>query len=560
MWNDRRGNQLVKWTVKGQTTRRLNIARRSFFRDIAEDRPYTLRDSTPPVRFSLEPLYSLNTGENMVMFATIPRQDTNVIMTLDVRFLSLAKPVLPVGYGFCIVDGTGKVLFHSDERRNLRENFFEECNGDPKLRAAVLGRFAAQFDTYYTRRLHSLYATPIPDLPWSLIVFRDEQVLGTAHLEMVTLAVLLFLNYGLLLALAYIVAHLIGGRRFATWLWPDKQRAGAYALLALVNLALALALGAVIISNGSAETIVVSALVFPALGLLLAPVVLAAWGSKLDWIKDFALLRRWRDSHRLGYVVSMSLLLLLVSVLPMTAFFKVAFVSELPLLARHAQLKLSANLENRASRLWCELSGLEDAASPKPKLAALTNRIAFFEMRLSNRWDIYDSCFLKTTNRWLPPSAAARPDSAREPTWLGYVLAAFRPHYNELEVRTRAVMRDAAADGSCRVWTNRQARLALTRSDLRIPTRDGAQSLQIESNYPALPAPSLPSGPRAGARLRRAIRHHLYRRTQRPVVAVRAAGARGRRAPGFGFSPSQPPWGPGKYLLLGPPRTGKTES
>jgi hypothetical protein len=228
MWNDRRGNQLVKWTVKGETTRRLNVAQRSFFRAIAEDRPWTLRDSTPPVRFCLEPLYSLNTGENMVMFATIPRQDTNVVMTLDVRLLSLAKPVLPPGYGFCVVDGVGNVLFHSDERRNLRENFFEECNRDPKLRAAVLGRLTGQFDSYYARRLHSLYATPIPDLPWSLIVFRDEQVLGTAHVEMVTLAVLLFLNYGLLLALAYILAHLIGGGRFAAWLWPNEKRAGSW--------------------------------------------------------------------------------------------------------------------------------------------------------------------------------------------------------------------------------------------------------------------------------------------------------------------------------------------
>jgi hypothetical protein len=558
MWNDRRGNQLVKWTVKGENTRRLNVAQRSFFRAIAEDRPWTLRDSTPPVSFSLEPLYSLNTGENMVMFATIPRQDTNVVMTLDVRLLSLAKPVLPAGYGFCVVDGAGNVLFHSDERRNLRENFFEECNGDPKLRAAVLGRLTGQFDSYYARRLHSLYATPIPDLPWSLIVFRDEQVLGTAHVEMVTLAVLLFLNYGLLLALAYIVAHLIGGGRFAAWLWPNEKRAGAYALLALANLALALALGAVILSSRSAETIVVSALVFPGLGLLLAPVVLAAWGSKPGWIEDFTLLRRWRDSHRLGYVVSMSLLLLLVSVLPMMAFFKVAFESELPLLARHAQLQLSADLENRASRLWCELSGLEDAASPKPKLAALSDRTAFFEKRLANSWDIYASFFLHTTIRWLPPSAAAPPDPAREPTWLDQVLAAFRPHYNELEVRTRAVMPDAAADGSWG-WTHRQGRLRLTRSDLRIPTRDGPQSLQIESDRPRFPAPSLP-WLLALLAVFAAPFGILYVVARRVLLLqfVPPEGGSSQRLES-GFAPSLHVWGPGKYLLLGPPRTGKTD-
>ncbi len=558
MWNDRRGNQLVKWTVKGENTRRLNVAQRSFFRAIAEDRPWTLRGSTPPVRFSLEPLYSLNTGENIVLFAAIPRQDTNVVVTLDVRLLSLAKPVLPAGYGFCVVDEMGNVLFHSDERRDLRENFFEECNGDPKLRAAVLGRLTEQFDCYYARRLHSLYATPVTDLPWSLIVFRDEQVLGTAHVEMVTLAGLLFLNYGLLLALVYILAHLIGGGRFAAWLWPNEKRSGAYALLALANLALALAFGALILSSGSPEMLVVSALVFPGLGLLLAPVSLAAWDKKPRWIGDLSLVRRWHDSHRLGYVVSMSLLLVLVSVLPMMAFFKVAFESELPLLARHAQLQLSTDLEHRASRLWCDLSGLEDAASPKPKLAALSDRTAFFEKRLANPWDIYASFFLHTTLRWLPPSAAAAPDPPREPTWLDQVLAAFRPHYNELELRTRAVMPAAAADGSWR-WTQRQDRLVLTRSDLLIPTRAGPQSLQIESDRPAFPAPSWP-WILALLAVFAAPFGILY------VVACRVLllhfvppDDRSSQRLEAGFAPSQHVWGPGKYLLLGPPRTGKTD-
>jgi hypothetical protein len=557
IWNDRRGNQLVKWTVKGETTRRLNVAQRSFFRAIVEDRPWTLQESTGLVRFCMEPLYSLNTGENLVMFSTIPRQDTNVVMTLDVRLLSLAKPVLPAGYGFCVVDGAGHVLFHSDERRNLRENFFEECNADPTLRAAVLGRLTGQFDSYYARRLHSLYATPIADLPWSLIVFRDEQVLGTANVEIVTLAVLLFLNYGLLLALAYIVAHLIGGGHFAAWLWPDEKRTGAYAILALLNLALALALGAVILFSGSAERIVVSALVLPGLGLLLAPVVMAVWGHKPGWIADFTLLRRWRDSHRLGYVVSMSLLLLLVSVLPMMAFFKVAFESEVPLLVRHAQLQLSADLESRASRLWSELSGLEDAASPKPKLAALPDRAAFFEKRLTNTWDVYASFFLNTTIRWLPPSVAAPPNPASEPTWLDRALAAFRPHYNELEVRTRAVMPDAAADGSWE-WTNRPGRLVLTRSDLRIPTRDGPQSLQVESDQPALPTPSLPwfLALLAVFAAPFGILYVVARRVLLLDFVPLPGGAGSRLA--AGFTPSLHVWGPGKYLLLGPPRTGKT--
>src|ERR1039458_5644135 len=218
--------------------------------------------------------------------------------------------------------------------------YFEIFDGDNRIRSASLGRKTEQLDSHYAGRLQSLYATPILDLPWSLIVFRDKQILDAAHLEVVTLAVELFLLYGLALALVYIAAHLIGGRRFAAWLWPNEKRPGTYALLALVNLALALAFGAVIVHSDSADAIVVSALVFPVLGLLLTMVLLAAWGRKPGWLETFARLRRWRYFYRLGYVVSMSLLLLLLSVLPMMAFFKVAFDSELRLLARQAQLQL----------------------------------------------------------------------------------------------------------------------------------------------------------------------------------------------------------------------------
>lgn len=558
VWIDRRGDQLAKWTVKDETTPLVNVASREYFRGIVGGRSWVLTLATNrQVHFILEPIYSVNTGENLVAFAMAPGNDRGLVSTLDLRPLSLFNPVLPAGYGFCVVDVTGKVLFHSDERRNLRENFFEECNQEPRLRAAVLGRTADRFDCQYARRVHSLYVTPIPELPWSLVTFRDEQLLSTALVEMASSAVMIFLLFGVLLAAGFGALYLLLPRKCVLWLWPSENYAGTYALLALLNLGFALILTAVILFSRSPATTLLAGGTVPILALFVSFVGLTVCGRKVLHLEGLARLVGLRLRHQWGYVAAMGLLLILLAVLPITALFKVTFDNELRLAVKATQLQLAQDFESRAGRLWHEVNGRPDAARSAARPLAVPDPTAFFEASWKNTWDIYTACFFDTTGSTVDPAAAPPRPAAPSGAWLAALPGLFRPHYNDWDLATRSVMADAASDGSW-WWTRDKDRLVLSRAEASLPPHGAGLCLLVSTALPGLP-PMTWLWAAALIVVVGATFFIVYVVADRVLLLnVKAAATSSSLL--LDSTPDKPrkPHGPGKYLLLGPPRSGKT--
>src|ERR1022692_4462094 len=101
--------------------------------------------------------------------------------------LSLIDPVLPIGYGFALVDQRGRVLFHSDHTRNNRENFLEETDNNRELAAAIYGKAHPNtFALKYLGRDFRVTVTSIQGVtraPWALIVFRGLRHAQTVNLE-----------------------------------------------------------------------------------------------------------------------------------------------------------------------------------------------------------------------------------------------------------------------------------------------------------------------------------------------------------------------------------------
>jgi hypothetical protein len=62
----------------------------------------------------------------------------------------------------------------------LYENFFAESGGDLALRSAVFASAPRSSTSITTARRSRLYATPVRDTPWSLLVFREQDPLRTA--------------------------------------------------------------------------------------------------------------------------------------------------------------------------------------------------------------------------------------------------------------------------------------------------------------------------------------------------------------------------------------------
>lgn len=265
-WINKDGQQIYKSAVLRRPTPVINVADRPYFaaaklrRELPDSASQL--DWSDPRQWILQSIRSRNTGR---VYATIsqrirplpiPRQaasstadkdTTAIVAAMTFRLRSVIGPVLPPGYGFSLVDRDGSVLFHSDDRRNLRENLFEKVVGGERLRAAVWSK-DDQYRTISTYRdgTYQFVVRSAGATPWSLILFADLDRLRAVHAQFLTYAVALYLLFQvIMLALfgAYVRVQKdrdgpIGMKRFMRSMWPDERNRAAY--VAMIGLEISL--------------------------------------------------------------------------------------------------------------------------------------------------------------------------------------------------------------------------------------------------------------------------------------------------------------------------------
>src|SRR5262249_50433162 len=111
IWLDATGKETEKWTAKQQVT--FPVSHRSFehFRDIKTNHVWSVNGEKRT--FAFQRLPSPTTSEAGFIFAIPTGNGTS--FALNVRPQSLVDPVVPPGYGFAVLDPTGRVLFHSED-------------------------------------------------------------------------------------------------------------------------------------------------------------------------------------------------------------------------------------------------------------------------------------------------------------------------------------------------------------------------------------------------------------------------------------------------------------
>ena len=260
---DSTGWQRVKWSSGNQATPLIDVSSRAYFNRVRDNNLWAVRPNTwidslgvdidslgtdvkRSFELTIEPVFSLNTGQNETI-VSIPAQYESVA-TLSTRFASLFDPVLPLNVGMAIVDDRGDVLYHSDELRNLRENFIAESNNDQALRVAILHGVTKKIDVEYLGRGHRLYITPMDDIPWRLIVFLDKRFVRTVNLHLFSEALFLFSIYLLLMVVLW-ATRLWWKRnkkgvvdRDRALFWPNEKKSDAYIQVILGNAMLCLML------------------------------------------------------------------------------------------------------------------------------------------------------------------------------------------------------------------------------------------------------------------------------------------------------------------------------
>ncbi|MCZ6820649.1 MAG: cache domain-containing protein [Calditrichaeota bacterium] len=481
---DSTGQQRMKWSVKKVPTPLINVASRPYFRDAKAGRLISLDEDT---RFALQPIFSMNTGENLAVVA-IPVESTSYVAIMTTRFLSLNSPVMPRGFGFAIIDKNGDVLFHSDERRNLRENFIEECDRDPKLRSAAFARVGKLLNANYQGRGHKLYVHPLADFHWIVIGFRDQLILRTANLELMSESVILFVLYVLIFLAVILLFYTFRPDYWADWLFPDDEKRASYLHLALVYalqcivffvwiflydayqvlhtvfflppLAMLLAylelkkrerqrrtqvvvLLILVVGTMLSGTIILSGEEFFSsfLRFLLLLVALAAIFATFFTARTRGIFERLGFiSYRQAYVLVTVVLMLMVGIVPAVVFHKFAFDEEVQLTVKHRQLSFYRDLQERARRVRNAYDAL-----------AVENKHTFLERRLAlpakfNYSDVYtyaqtDRIFFEESDEH---TCGDLWNGSRY--WFERMLVSLRPLRNEISVETRELIQGGAAD------------------------------------------------------------------------------------------------------------------
>ena len=105
-----------------------------------------------------------------------PAMDTSLGIVLPFYLHCGIHPILPRGFGFCLVENrTLNVLMHSDSRRNLSENLYQETGGNERLRNVIDHKtetWIEGVDLYGSS--HTFYCRPIAGRQVSLVVFYDD--------------------------------------------------------------------------------------------------------------------------------------------------------------------------------------------------------------------------------------------------------------------------------------------------------------------------------------------------------------------------------------------------
>ena len=362
-WVDCAGRLVAQWDARTKDDYFppivTNLSDRPYFADVINQRYLHMHVNGIDKPFTIQPLFSRIDGSNNVVIAIRSRinlsdkPEAAIVAGLESRFLSLFDPIVPPGLGYAVVDGSnGKVLFHSQGQRNLREKFFEETDNNMKLKALITSRAQGCEYGTYGGNSHRFCVREFRDIPWALVVFKNMEPLRTANLEAVTVASILFMIYASAV-LGVVIAGISGykvkiGRQglpevLPAWLWPSKERHAQYVASALVTLVLLLVGLLSLWWLPPQYAFVTGVILLPIIGAFVAYTLLNRESLLTSCTSPGAIV-----DYRQAYIVVCGTMLALCSVLPSAVCMTLSYESEQTLLLKAGVLDLAKSFSKSA--------------------------------------------------------------------------------------------------------------------------------------------------------------------------------------------------------------------
>lgn len=451
-WIDGAGRQRTKWTIRKSTTPFIDVTKREYFSNVRDGHLIKRTFNKKDYEFSLLPIYSRNTGENLVVLSASHRwpeaNDEKWVSAMDVKFLSLLETVVPVSYGYAVLEGDGRVLFHSSSDRNLRENFVKESENNKQLRAALFAHSQDFISSKYTGMGHRLFVTPIRDFPWSLVVFRNKQLLRTSNAEILSISLFLLLFYSVILFVGIGVIRLYSPNFFRNFIWPNENKIEDY-LLWLITYFLLSVVFFVAIMILDPPKLFLWILLWPLLLLLITILIFRIRQSNQEFAfhKIFKVKSLpWR--RRIGFLQAsylglLTFVVLLTGILPAIGIFKIAHDYEMSLLVKYGQLSLTQEMHVREQRIKEEY---RDVQLPE----------GFLEKRLEEPSDVYyDFVFgTKMAKAGTETNSTPKVQPSITSYWPWEFFSLIRPLYNRNAIETDRLWKDSSADDSFK-WSGK---------------------------------------------------------------------------------------------------------
>lgn len=240
-WTDTNGQQQVRWTRDRFVPAKIDVSDRDYFREVQEGRAWRRPDGR---NYYLTSISSWVADEKVGIISTPAADDTIIqsvrrdiaIMTISGPMRSMFSPILPQGFGFCVIRENGDVLFHIDPKRNLNENLVEECGNNNILESLLRTHSSGLFGSRYSGSTQRFYVKPIPGMPYFIVTFRDMKTIWSEDLDVIcACSVLTLMNLAIIL-LAVLLIRVAGYRSSLlknqsiafTWLRPKRTLKHAY--------------------------------------------------------------------------------------------------------------------------------------------------------------------------------------------------------------------------------------------------------------------------------------------------------------------------------------------
>ncbi len=414
------GFQLVKVVNDPATARRIKVADRDYFQAAkAEGASWALPQC--PRGCVLESLWSWTTGAPQVVLSTPTGLDALPVAALAIPIRPLIDPILPPGFEFAVVDGTGRVHFHSDTQRNVHENLLLETDQNPRLRSMMGTQSAGTVNTSYWGRPYRAYVRPTAVPGWSIVSLFDKQHSRALVLEWSALSLLLQSAFMVL----WVSVMLVALARGASWLWPDPLRRPRYRGLAALY-AGALVLWLAVARFAEVGTALYAGVAMPVALWVVTYVVLARRPPGVERVEG------WSELHR-DYRVTGALFLALTAAVPGAAFFAYSYDVHIEGYLKHRQIALARAVDARAR-----------CASASPADVAIAT------IR-------YDDVFYGSHVRCVPASLALSSSGGAPSSAAAHVVHAavedYLPYYTSASVDLRELRHARSEDGT---WSSRR--------------------------------------------------------------------------------------------------------